>query len=51
MIYNSDWPDEGCFEDDYIIEPGNPACDPGENPWIEVFGPGEEAETAYWNTD
>lgn len=22
-----------------------------ENPWIDVFGPGDEAETAYWNTD
>lgn len=22
-----------------------------ENSWVDVFGPGEEAETAYWNTD
>ena len=22
-----------------------------ENPWVDVFGPGDEAETAYWNTD
>lgn len=22
-----------------------------ENPWVDVFGEGEEAETAYWNTD
>ncbi len=22
-----------------------------ENPWIDLFGPGEEADTAYWNTD
>jgi hypothetical protein len=29
----------------------NPAHDPNENPWIDVFGPGDEAETAYWNTD
>jgi hypothetical protein len=29
----------------------NPAHDPSENPWIDVFGPGDEAETAYWNTD
>ena len=24
---------------------------PSENPWIDVFGAGEEAEAAYWNTD
>ena len=28
----------------------NEAQDPNENPWIEVFGEGEEAEAAYWNT-
>ncbi len=22
-----------------------------KNPWVDVFGEGEEAETAYWNTD
>lgn len=21
-----------------------------ENPWVDVFGPGDEAEAAYWNT-
>ena len=21
------------------------------NPWDDVFGPGEESDTAYWNTD
>jgi hypothetical protein len=25
--------------------------DRDENPWVDVFGPGDEAETAYWNTD
>jgi hypothetical protein len=23
----------------------------GENPWEDFFGPGDEADTAYWNTD
>ena len=32
-------------------DPYNPAHDPSENPWIDVFGPGDEAEEAYWNTD
>jgi len=30
---------------------GDPFDDRNENPWINVFGYGEEAETAYWNTD
>lgn len=30
---------------------GDIRTDSNENPWIDVFGPGEEAETAYWNTD
>ena len=30
--------------------PSNPAHDRTQNPWIDVFGPGEEAEDAYWNT-
>jgi hypothetical protein len=29
---------------------GDPRFDASENPWIDVFGEGEEAETAYWNT-
>lgn len=36
---------------DWDYDPMNPAHDPSENPWIDVFGPGDEAETAYWNTD
>lgn len=35
--------------DDYYS--GDIRYDRSENPWIDVFGPGEEAETAYWNTD
>lgn len=29
----------------------NPAQDPSQNPWIDVFGEGEEAEDAYWSTE
>lgn len=38
---------------DYTNEPymqGDPRYDISENPWIDVFGEGEEAEAAYWNT-
>src|SRR6056297_3524525 len=28
---------------DWNYDPMNPAHDPGENPWIDVFGPGDEA--------
>lgn len=30
---------------------GDPSCYRNENPWIDVFGYGAEAETAYWNTN
>lgn len=54
--------DEYCEpEDEYIVEYsnnenesynyGDPRYDSNENPWIDVFGEGDEAETAYWNTD
>lgn len=36
---------------DWQYDRNNPAHNPSENPWIEIFGPGDEAETAYWNTD
>ncbi|MEQ5789759.1 hypothetical protein J4E06_01770 [Muricauda sp. NFXS6] len=29
----------------------NPAHNTSENPWIDLFGPGDEAEVAFWNTD
>lgn len=35
---------------DWDYNPRNPAHDPSQNVWIDVFGPGEEAEAAYWNT-
>ena len=36
---------------DWEYDRHNPAHSPSENPWIDVFGAGEEAEAAYWNTD
>jgi hypothetical protein len=36
---------------DWNYDHSNPAHNPSENPWIDVFGPGEEAESAYWNTN
>ncbi len=36
---------------DWDYDPMNPAHNRGDNPWIDVFGPGEEAEAAYWNTN
>jgi len=43
--YNQDMP-----YNDKVYRVDDPANDPNQNPWIEVFGEGEEAETAYWNT-
>lgn len=36
---------------DWDYDPMNPAHSRSENPWIDVFGPGDEAEAAFWNTD
>jgi hypothetical protein len=36
---------------DWDYDATSPAHDQNENPWIDVFGPGDEAESAYWNTD
>lgn len=36
---------------DWNYSPMNESHSPSENPWIDVFGPGEEAEAAYWNCD
>lgn len=49
--YHHRWTDDELEMGDWDYDPMNPAHDPGENPWIDVFGPGDEAETAYWNTD
>jgi hypothetical protein len=45
------WSHEELAEGDWNYSYQNPAHDPDENPWIDVFGPGDEAEAAYWNTD
>ena len=45
------WSEDELEMGDWDYDPWNPAHDPGENPWIDVFGAGEEAEAAYWNTD
>ncbi len=29
----------------------NPAHDPSQNPWISVFGRGDEADAAFWSTE
>ena len=47
--YEYDDYDDVYYDDEpYMI--GDPRFDRNENPWIDVFGEGEEAETAYWNT-
>jgi len=45
------WSEDELEMGDWNYDPWNPAHDPDENPWIDVFGAGEEAEDAYWNTD
>ena len=45
------WQDDELEMGDWNFDRNNPAHDPSENPWIDVYGPGEEAETAYWNTE
>jgi len=46
---------ENDYDNDYSVsEPyseGDPRYDSNENPWLDVFGEGDEAEDAYWNTD
>ncbi len=49
--YHNNYSDDKVEMGDCDYDPMKPAHDPNENPWIEVFGPGDEAETAYWNTD
>ena len=50
-ISGPDWPHEELMAADWDYDPDNLAHDPSETPWIDVFGPGEEAEAAYWNTE
>ena len=48
-----DYSDEELQRADWVngYDEFNEAHDPSCNPWIEEFGPGEEAETTYWNTN
>ena len=39
------------YSDNEPFMVGDPRYDRNENPWIDVFGVGDEALTAYWNTD
>lgn len=48
--HNNHWEDSELYMGDWEYDQMNPAHCPSENPWIDVFGPGDEAETAYWNT-
>ncbi|WP_165806010.1 exodeoxyribonuclease X C-terminal domain-containing protein [Marixanthomonas spongiae] len=56
-LYNPQKSNKTIYDDfdmksaDWDYDYNNPAHDQSENPWIEVFGPGDEAETAYWNTN
>ena len=47
---SSTWSQEDLQSADWDYDHNNPAHKSSENPWIDVFGPGDEAETAYWNT-
>jgi hypothetical protein len=45
------WSHDELADGDWDYDYRNPSHDPSDNPWIDVFGPGDEAEAAYWNTD
>jgi len=45
------WDEDELTYGDWDYDRMNPAHNPSENPWVDVFGPGEEAEAAYWNTN
>lgn len=47
----AEWNDEAYDEVGWSFDDMNPSHDPSQNPWIDVSGPGEEAEMAYWNHD
>lgn len=48
---HKNWSEEDYEEVGWSLDDMNPAHDPLQNPWIDVSGPGEEAEMAYWNHD
>jgi hypothetical protein len=45
------WSHDELAGGDWDYDYSNPSHNPSDNPWIDVFGPGDEAEAAYWNTD
>ena len=45
------WTEDDYNEAGWDTDDLNPAHDPSQNPWIDVSGPGDEAEMAYWNHD
>jgi len=49
--HHRNWTEEDYEEEGWSFDDMNPAHDPSQNPWINVSGPGEEAEMAYWNHD
>lgn len=49
--YHKNWTEADYEEAGWDIDDLNPSHDPSQNPWIDISGPGEEAEMAYWNHD
>jgi hypothetical protein len=49
--YQRNWSEEDYEEAGWDIDDIDPSHDPSQNPWIDVFGPGEDAEMAYLNHD
>lgn len=49
--YQRNWSEEDYEEAGWDIDDLDPSHDPSQNPWIDVFGPGEDAEMAYLNHD
>jgi len=48
--YHHNWSNKELAMEYWDCDLRNPAHDPRDNPWIDFFGPGEEAEVAYLNT-
>lgn len=48
---SQDWSRKKGEDANWDYDRYNPAHDSDQNIWIDVLGAGEEAETAYWNTE
>jgi hypothetical protein len=48
--YHRNWDVMESASGDWDFDPMNPAHISKENPWLDVFGPGDESEAAYWST-